>query len=111
MNILHYLYTKGETTFNYKLNGRSFIVWPMWELTAFFSIPLFPKGLNEFVFILIYLVYGFLLYLLTYILLPKKKVRLKTWLRKYNNTTSLWAYVYFFSPIIIFGIYMIINFD
>ena len=111
MNILHYLYTKGETTFNYKLNGRSFIVWPIWTFTVFFGIPLHPKGLNEFVFILIFLACGFLLYLLTYIIIPKKKVRLKTWLRKYKNTTNLWAYLYFFSPLIFFGIYLIIKFN
>lgn len=111
MNILHYLYTKGETVLNYRMNGRSLIAYPICMFSVFWGMPLLPKGLSEFVFILIFLCWYFILYCLTYVVLPKKKVKLKTWLRKYKNTTSLWAYLYGFSPLIILWIYLIIKFN
>ena len=109
MNILHYLYIKGETVFDYRLNGRSLIAFPIFMFSVFFGMPLLPKGLSEFVFILIFLCWYFILYCLTYVVLPKKKVKLKTWLRKYKNTTSLWAYLYGLSPFIIEWGYLIIK--
>lgn len=111
MNILHYLYTKGETVLNYRLNGRSLIVFPIYLITLFFVALLLPKGISQFVFILFCLIWFCILYALTYIVIPKKKVRLKTWLRKYNKTTSLWAYIYLFSPSIMLLIYVIIKFN
>lgn len=110
MNILHYLYTKGETVLNYRLNGRSFIVFPIYLITLFFAQLLLPKGINEFVFILFCLCWFGILYALTYIVIPKKKVKLKTWSHKYNKTTSLWAYIYLFSPSIMLLTYVIIKF-
>lgn len=74
-------------------------------------MPLLPKGLSEFVFILIFLCWYIILYCLTYVVLPKKKVKLKTWQRKYKNITSLWAYLYGISPLIIYGIYLFIKFN
>lgn len=110
MNFLHYLYTKGVTVSDYRLDGRSFIVFPIFCFTLFWGLPLLPNGVNEFFIILIFLCWLCTLYGLTYIVIPKKKVRLKTWLCKYKNMTSLWAYMYFFSPIITFWIYSIIEF-
>lgn len=79
--------------------------------SVFFGMPLLPKGLSEFVFILIFLCWYIILYCLTYVVLPKKKVKLKTWQRKYKNITSLWAYLYGISPLIIYGIYLFIKFN
>lgn len=77
MNFLHYLYAKGETTLNYRLNGRSLISFPIVLYTLFFGFPLLPHGLNEFVVILIFLCWYFILYALTYIVIPPKKGQIK----------------------------------
>lgn len=109
MNFLHYLYTKGETTLNYRLNGRLLIVTPIWLFFLFFSGGLLNVD-NSFLFILVALCWWGTLYGISYIILPPKKVKLKTWIRKYKSMTSFWAYLYFFSPLIILWIVTSIGF-
>lgn len=110
MNFLHYLYVKGEA--NFRLGGRGLIVAPIWLFTLFFSTELFPPDLfNKFGFIALTLCFLAVITMISYIIIPKKKVKLKAWERKYKKITSLWAYLYFFSPLIALWTYMIIRLD
>lgn len=109
MKFLHYLYVKGEA--NFRLGGRGLIVAPIWLFTLFFSTELFPPNLfNEFEFLAITLCFLAVITKISYIIIPKKEVKLKAWERKYKKITSLWAYLYFFSPLIVLWIYLIIRF-
>lgn len=110
MNFLHYLYAKGETIFELRLGGRGLIVAPVWMITLFFGHPLFPQGLGKLCFMIIYLCWLAILVLITHLILPKKNVKLKAWVRKYRKRTNFWAYLYLFSPIIILLTYTIIEF-
>lgn len=112
MNFIHYLFIKGETTFGShpgkgffqggRLSGRSIICYPLWLFAMYLSMPWIPSGLSDFSIWVIIISYFLLLYGLTYLLIPRKTVKknLKRWMRRYKRTTSLWAYLYLFSPII-----------
>lgn len=112
MNFLHYLYIKGETTLNDRLSGRSLIVFPIFTFSIIFVIPLMPSGIGEFYFYLLFIGWLGILYGMTYLILPPKivKKRLRSWLKKYKKTTSLWAFLYLLSPtifLILFTIYVL----
>ena len=105
MNFLHYLYAKGETVFDYRLNGRLLIITPVWLLSLFFGTSAVLKVCNPFLFALIAFCWWGILFGISFIILPKKKVKLKTWVRKYKSTTNFWAYLYLFLPLILLWIF------
>ena len=100
MNILHYLYTKGETVLNYRLSGRLLIITPVWLFGLFFFSSLVLNVVSQFLYWLIAFCFWGILYGITFIILTKKKIKLKTWKRKYKNVSNFWAYLYLFSPLI-----------
>lgn len=108
MNILHYLYVKGESAF--PLGGRGLIIWPVWLLMIFYILRLMIKnGISGDIFALSVLcLYGILLGI-TYIILPRKKAKncLDSWKNKYGGAKGLWAKLYVISPIIIFFVALI----
>lgn len=104
MNSLHYLYIKADNC-DTKLAGwpRLAISWPLW-ITVIFCIPLKIVGS------LWYVAYGvafLIIYLLVFAIYPPKLVNnnYDEWKKRYNDTSSLWFYLYFiFSPLIFLAI-------
>lgn len=108
MNPLAYLYIKfrpgampGSTFLGPPRVGIALPIW-LCALLGFGDLFIIDNA-SEFLFYinlaLIYLV----IYLVIFTLIPPKKVKkhYKSWLKKYERTTSLWAYLYIFSVAII----------
>lgn len=110
MNFIHYLYAKGETVFSPRLGGRGLFIAPIWFLSIISTTPFMPLGIEQFSFIFLSLCWLGILIGVSYILIPKKEAetKLKSWVRKYKKTTTLWAYLYLLSPIL-FLFYLFIS--
>lgn len=93
MNFLHYLYVKADNC-RTQLSGwpRLAISWPLW-LTFIFLFPLKIVGSLWWV---AYGVAYITIYLLVLAIYPPKLVRKNygKWKKKYNDTSSLWFYLY-----------------
>lgn len=111
MNFLHYLYAKGETVFYPRLGGRALLIAPIWFLSIISTTPFMPLGIEQFSFILLSLCWLGILIGVSYILLPKKEAetKLKSWVRKYKKTTTLYACLYLLSPILFLLFYLFIS--
>lgn len=111
MNFIHYLYAKGETVFSPRLGGRGLFIAPIWFLSIISTIPFMPLGIEQFSFIFLSLCWLGILIGVSYILIPKKEAetKLKSWVRKYKKTTTLWAYLYLLSPILFLLFYLFIS--
>lgn len=96
MNFVHYLYVKFE---NIRGGSRGGISVPISVWLYVLLMPFISEYCGKFWWIMLIAI--FILPIgLTYIVLPPKKVHIKTWKEKYENTTSLWAYLYFFGLIL-----------
>lgn len=105
MNFLHYLYVKANTHRYMGRYPRVNIAWPLWLVAILYILPtVIPSTVNirsYYTYILAGSLF-IIIYLFILAIYPPKLVKKNydDWQKKYNDTTSLWFWLYFYSFII-----------